>query len=204
MSTSRSSSILRPSGGAALRLAMLSHLAPCAASRAARRRRPGRARSPCGSPCCRSRWPGSLFYEAGADRGVALPDLGTSVGGRCQHAQRVRAFDRLIGELRRHHAGRPMPRTCCCPLSLRLAPDCGVRAVGRWRCAVRPPGRGARGRLMRTSCAARCRGSTPRSRRSPPRRPGATRSSSSTADHGSRITAVDPIAGNAGRSASAT
>ncbi len=139
------------------------------------------------------------LYEGARIGGAALPDLGTSVGGRVSMLNALEAFDRLIGELRAARPGRAYFAHLLLPhYPYGLAPDCSVRPVGRWM--VRRSGAAREAReaayadqlrcaMARVDAALAALAASPAGRDAIVVIHG---------DHGSRITAADPLAGNAG------
>ncbi|HKR24311.1 MAG TPA: hypothetical protein VJS15_03560, partial [Allosphingosinicella sp.] len=139
-------------------------------------------------------------YEGARMGGAGLPDLGTSVGGRVSMLNALAAFDRLIGTLRSARPGRAYFAHLLLPhYPYGLAADCGVRPVGSWM--VRRSGAPLAAReaayadqlrcaMRRIDAALAALAASPAGRDAIVLIHG---------DHGSRITAVEPLAGNAGR-----
>ena len=139
-------------------------------------------------------------YEGARMGGAALPDLGTSVGGRVSMLNALAETDRLVGALRSARPGRAYFAHLLLPhYPYGLAPDCSVRPVGSWM--VRRSGAPLAAReaayadqlrcaMGRIDAALAALAASPAGRNSIVLIHG---------DHGSRITAVEPLAGNAGR-----
>lgn len=139
-------------------------------------------------------------YEGARTGGAALPDLGTSVGGRVSMLNALAAFDRLIGELRAARRGRAYFAHLLLPhYPYGLAPDCGVRPVGRWM--VRRSGAPLAAREAAYADQLRCATARVDAALAALAASPAGRDAIVVihGDHGSRITAVEPLAGNAGR-----